>query len=137
MRRPRIAKPRSPRCARILPVLPALTESGLTMASVISMATRPPSENHRPAWPLGEQLASSPLPGQEPHPTQRSPLRRPPLERLRQRLAEIGRRLGDLDTRRAQRRHLLGGAALAAGDDGAGVSHAAARRRRATGDETD
>ena len=44
---------------------------------------------------------------------------------------------GDRDARRAHRLDLVLGGALAAGDDGAGMAHAAARRRRAAGDEAD
>ena len=45
--------------------------------------------------------------------------------------------LDDVDPGRLHRRHLLRRRALAAGDDGAGVAHAASRRRGAAGDEAD
>src|SRR4029079_10739406 len=60
-----------------------------------------------------------------------------PSERLRRGDAELRRRLDDVDAGGAHRLHLLGRRALAAGDDGAGVTHAAAGRRRAAGDEAD
>ena len=43
--------------------------------------------------------------------------------------------LHDRDAGGGQRRHLLGGRALAARDDRAGVAHAASGRRRLAGDE--
>ena len=58
-------------------------------------------------------------------------------EQLLDRLAHVGRALHDLHAGRGQRRHLFGRRALAAGDDRAGVAHAASGRRRLAGDEAD
>ena len=46
------------------------------------------------------------------------------------RRADVGRRLDDVDAGGLHRLHLLGRGALAAGDDRAGVAHAAARAAR-------
>src|SRR5262245_42941144 len=58
-------------------------------------------------------------------------------QHLDQRLAEPGRRGRDLDARLFHCGNLRRGVALATRDDGAGVPHAAAGRRRAPGDEAD
>src|SRR3954451_25366089 len=66
----------------------------------------------------------------------------PPVTRTRmalqdalQRDAHLGRRARDLDARRLERGDLLRRRALAAGDDGAGVAHALARRGPLAGNE--
>ena len=51
--------------------------------------------------------------------------------------AHVGRALHDVDAGLGQRVHLLRRRALAAGDDRAGMSHAASGRRRLAGDEPD
>src|SRR5690348_11546911 len=58
-------------------------------------------------------------------------------EQLLQRLAELRWAWRDGDSSRLHRRDLARGVPLAAGDDRAGVAHAAARRRGAAGDEPD
>src|SRR5689334_394214 len=60
-----------------------------------------------------------------------------PLEHLDQRLAEPGRRRRDLDAGRLHGGDLRLGVAFAAGDDRAGMAHAAAGWGGAAGDETD
>src|SRR5258705_52938 len=57
--------------------------------------------------------------------------------KLSQNRTEAGRRIGDGDAGAPHRLELVAGAALAARDDGAGVAHAAARRRGHPGDEAD
>src|SRR5690606_26600407 len=57
------------------------------------------------------------------------------LEHLNQRGAESGRRVRDGDASRTHGFHLVFRAALAARDDRAGMTHAAARRGRYTGNE--
>ena len=54
---------------------------------------------------------------------------------LRERFADFSGRLHDVDAGFLERLHLVGCGALAAGDDGAGVAHAAAGRRGLAGDE--
>src|SRR5688572_877879 len=61
----------------------------------------------------------------------------PLVQQFHQRAAETRRRGRDLDARCLHRGDLVLRAALAAGDDGAGVAHAATRRRGAAGDESD
>ena len=51
--------------------------------------------------------------------------------------AHVGRALHDVHAGGGQRRHLLGRRAFAAGDDRAGVAHAASGRRRLARDEAD
>ena len=53
------------------------------------------------------------------------------------RRAHLGRARGDAHAGGFEGGDLVGGRAAAAGDDGAGVSHAPARRRRLAGDEGD
>ena len=53
------------------------------------------------------------------------------------RRADLSWILDDFDPSRFQRFHLFGCRPLAAGDDGAGMAHAASRRRGDTGDEAD
>src|SRR6266404_1372806 len=50
--------------------------------------------------------------------------------------AQAGRRIRHGDSRRSHRLDLVLGPALAAGDNGPGMSHAPSRRRGAAGDET-
>src|SRR5689334_10003613 len=59
------------------------------------------------------------------------------LENLDEGLAEARRRGRYADARGLHGGDLVLGSALAAGDDGAGMAHAASRRRRAAGDEAD
>src|SRR5438132_10374347 len=61
--------------------------------------------------------------------------RRLPLQRLRHRLAQGRRAVGDGDVSIFQSLDLVFRPALAAADDGAGVAHALAWRRGAAGDE--
>src|SRR6056297_1327905 len=75
---------------------------------------------------LGTLLAGG---GDCPAPPDASP------DRFEHGLAEAGGAVGHHDPGRAHRLDLVVGAALAARDDGAGVAHAAARRRGAPGDE--
>src|SRR5215471_9827775 len=51
--------------------------------------------------------------------------------------ADVGGAFYDVNPGRSHRGHLLRGGAFTAGDDGAGVAHAAARRRGLAADETD
>src|SRR5215472_6755216 len=51
--------------------------------------------------------------------------------------ADRGRRLGNHDPGAAQRLDLVAGAAFAAGNDRAGMTHPPARRRSAAGDKAD
>src|ERR1044072_6940106 len=51
--------------------------------------------------------------------------------------ADVGGAADDVDARLRHGRHLLGRGALAAGDDRAGMAHAAARRRGLPADEAD
>src|SRR5690606_5428806 len=55
--------------------------------------------------------------------------------RLEHGAAEAGRRVRNEDARLLQSRDLVVGGVLAARDDGAGMTHPAARRRRAPGNE--
>ena len=59
------------------------------------------------------------------------------VQKLFQRRAELRWAWGDGNSSRFHRRDLALGVALAARDDRAGMAHAAARRRRAAGDEAD
>src|SRR5262249_36905725 len=59
------------------------------------------------------------------------------LERLADQLREFRRDARDRDAGGAERRHLLGRGAAAAGDDGTRVAHALAGRRRLARDERD
>src|SRR3954468_10779977 len=58
-------------------------------------------------------------------------------QKLHQRLSDPSRRRGYLDSSRFHCRNFGLGVALAARDDGAGMTHTAARRRGAAGDEAD
>src|SRR5688572_20076265 len=60
-----------------------------------------------------------------------------PAHRLQHSGAKAGRRFRHVDAGRLHGLDLVPGAALAAGDDRAGMTHAAARRRGDTGDEAD
>src|SRR5690606_34802410 len=60
-----------------------------------------------------------------------------PSEHALEKLAHLGRVLGDLDATGFHHRQLLLGGALATGDDGAGMAHALARRGGDAGDEAD
>ncbi len=57
------------------------------------------------------------------------------LEEAHHGIADMGDGLGDGDARRVERGDLIRGGSLAAGDDGARVSHTFARRRLTAGDE--
>src|SRR5688500_18123107 len=59
------------------------------------------------------------------------------LEKLGQGAAQLRWARGDANSSRLHRRDLVLGAALAAGDDGAGMAHAATGRGGAAGDEAD
>src|SRR6202023_1210175 len=58
-------------------------------------------------------------------------------ERARHALAELGRRLDDVQAGSPHRRHLLGPGAAATGDDRSGMTHAAPRGGGAAGGEPD
>src|SRR5208337_1655699 len=59
------------------------------------------------------------------------------VQKIDERLAEAGGRRRDVDAGLLHRCDLVLGAALAPGDDRAGMAHAAPRRRSAAGDEAD